>query len=211
MKPTRPFRWYRLSHGEQIEEFLQTLCFALPGIAIDILRIGFGDLRSWFNNSNGMQRSQVWKVAKCGCLVGTFAVQSRDEVEGCVQLVETHPNEHEDDVDKSLGAAMTLYMAIAAATKRNIHEFDSVRNDPLYDMIVEVGCNVGDECTDGYFHDDKCTGEYQPYDCNNLDSMSHRDRTQEVGQYLLDYMRLVLTGMGYKNLPKSPEIPCKLV
>jgi hypothetical protein len=208
----RPFRWYDPSYGEKIENFLETLCLALPGIAIDILKIGFGDLRSWYNDPNPdadyferTPRQEMWKVAKCGCLVGTFAAQSRDKAVGCIELVETHPAAFERDMNYgALGGGMVLYMAIAAATKRDIHAHGDVAQDPLYNLIVDVGGNVAEECDRGEWVTTDDEG-YAGYETDDLDA---DDRTQELGQYMLDYMRAILTGMGFTKLPTSPKLPC---
>jgi hypothetical protein len=187
MKQTE-FQWIDEDRGQEIEEFLLMLCEAVPGVAMEILAIGFGDLRTWFNGRS------TWKNAKCGCLVGTFAVVGRDMVPGCVQLAETHP----DDLDDNDGATGALYMAIAAATKRNIHAYESVSRDPLYRLINNVGVMVGEECN------------VWNWDSSITRDKQERTRTQDVGQYLLDFMRMALTSMGYSRLPTSPEIPCRL-
>jgi hypothetical protein len=150
-------------------------------------------------------RHEMWKVAKCGCLVGTFAAQSRDKAVGCIELVETHPAAFERDMNYgALGGGMVLYMAIAAATKRDIHAHGDVHEDPLYKLILEVGGNVAQECDRGEWVTTDDEG-YEGYETDDLDA---DDRTQELGQYMLDYMRAILTGMGFTKLPTSPQLPC---
>lgn len=172
---TTEFWWVDDGRGDRIEDFILTLCGAVPDVAKEILKTGFGNLSRWFNDYS------TWKNAACGCLIGQAAIIGRDTVAGCVTLIETHPDEIPND---EYAAAVVLYLAISAATKRNIHEHGKFSNDPLYEQISDVGCIVGAEC------------------------FSRRQRIEEVGQYLLDYIRHILTDMGYTNLPKSPEKAC---
>lgn len=191
-----PFYWVNKKEGDLIEGFLFDLCLTLPSVAKEILAIGFSDLRSWWDESGPLDdKKSIWQVAPCGCLIGSSAVCAVKKIPGLVPILK-------NEEPPELKAFEVLYLARCYATgaKPKYNKNGSLsRSDPVLRDFVRVGLAVS-----------RASERFQDAQNKGIEHIwqeyTESDSAQEsLGQYLLEYIRSMLTLMGHTRLPKSPE------
>lgn len=169
--------WLNSQRGAVIDRFIDNVTNLAPDIMLEALTIGLGDLTAWFDvrNPNDDDDTRVnWLLAECGCLVGTATIAARNQVACIKPLVRVEEQRIEGrwtnstDVSDTYGiegyAPFILYLALVAATDRDISNYDlpkhaseftyienedfSARYDPLLVEIVQAGWYSAEEVWD---------------------------------------------------------------
>lgn len=193
--------WYSVYRGQEIEEFLTRLATEVPDVAIDILKVtSFGDFRNWIEDKRG-DSTESWKLATCGCLVGSAALCAVKDptVKAFVMSLEP-PEQNADDI---------LYMAwmIALGQVPPQNADGSLQMKNFRTWIRHVGQLVSQESVadynadweaadvDGVYSDRRYEEPFNDYVADVT------ERHAVLSQYFQDHLRTSLTLMGIKNLP----------
>lgn len=195
-----PFRWNTEFQGDEIENFLITLCETVPTVATDLLTAGFGDFGKWIEDADG--NTDSWKLATCGCLVGQSALCSIEKVDGLKPFLIEHEPPTMEAVD-------ILFVAIKFARREKVTMTKNVWGETsvsyadasdyaLRSLIDDVGMMVANES------EPKMNNDWEDATDKEIDQ-----RHAALSSYMLDFIRVTLTLMGYKNLPATTVLASK--